>query len=106
MKTLLFGNGGVSLNQVYPYQGMDIARAPGIVLGILAVMDRVPRSLTLQQKEVLVAWSTQAISLTACCANMQSELRNNLTNLKRRVNKRQQQKEARQAYIKNSQISS
>ncbi|GAB4181871.1 MAG: hypothetical protein Fur006_17240 [Coleofasciculaceae cyanobacterium] len=61
----------------------------GLVLGLLAVSDRIPRSLTLQQKEALAALSSQAIA--------QLELRKNSTNLKVRTNQRQERKAERQA---------
>jgi PAS domain S-box-containing protein len=70
------------------FAGAPLVTSQGVVLGLLAVSDRVPRVLTLQQKEALVALSTQALA--------QLELRKNLTNLKQRANNPQQRKPERQ----------
>lgn len=79
------------------YAGVPLVMPHGLIVGILAVMDHQPRSLTLQQKEALAALSTRAISLTVSGVNMQSDPRKSVTSLKGRANKRQQRKEAQPA---------
>jgi PAS domain S-box-containing protein len=79
--------------QVRFYASTPIITPQGVILGILSVIDRVPRELTLQQQEALAALSRQAISLTVGCANEQFESRKNLTSVKGLVSKRQQMKE-------------
>jgi len=54
------------------YAAAPLVTPQGLVLGILAVMDRVPRSLSLTQQQALAALSTQAIA--------QLELRKDLSN--------------------------
>jgi PAS domain S-box-containing protein len=70
------------------FAGTPLVTPQGVVLGILAVSDRVPRVLTLQQKEALVALSTQALAPL--------KLRKNLTSLKEWVNKSVHRKQERQ----------
>lgn len=77
------------------YAGVPLVMPQGLIVGILAVMDHQPRSLTLKQKKALATLSKQAISLTISGVNMQSERRKSVTSLKGRTNKRQQQKEAK-----------
>lgn len=55
------------------YVGVPIVSPEGVILGILGVMDRVPRSLTVEQQQALLALSRQAIA--------QLELRKNQTNI-------------------------
>ena len=74
--------------QVRFFAGVPLVTPQGVVVGILAVSDSIPRSLTLQQKEALAALSTQAIS--------QLELCRNLTKLVAKANKRQQHQQAQQ----------
>ncbi|AFZ19794.1 PAS domain S-box protein [Allocoleopsis franciscana] len=77
------------------YAGVPLVMPQGLIVGILAVMDHQPRSLTLKQKKALATLSKQAISLTISGVNMQSERHKSVTSLKGRTNKRQQQKEAK-----------
>jgi PAS domain S-box-containing protein len=79
------------------YAGVPLVMPHGLIVGILAVMDHQPRSLTLKQKEALARLSTQALNLTVNGVNMQSERRKNVTSMKGRANKPQQQKEAQPA---------
>jgi PAS domain S-box-containing protein len=86
-----------SQSEVRFYAAVPLVTPQKIVVGLLAVSDRVGRSLTLQQKEALVVLSKHAISLILGCATMQSEWPKKVTTLKGRANKRQQRKEARHA---------
>ncbi len=61
-----------SSQQVRFYAGAPIVTPQGVILGILSVIDRVPRELSLQQQEALAALSRQALA--------QLELRKNSTN--------------------------
>ena len=70
-----------SQQKVRFYVGAPLVTPQGLILGILSVIDRVPRSLSLQQQEALVALSRQAIA--------QLELHKNSTNLSVSVNKSQ-----------------
>jgi PAS domain S-box-containing protein len=76
------------------YAATPLVTPKGVILGILAVVDYMPRSLTLQQQEALAALSRQAIILMASCANAQLELRKNLTNLEGIVSMHQQVEKA------------
>ncbi|HEY9672940.1 MAG TPA: PAS domain S-box protein [Waterburya sp.] len=67
------------------YAGVPLVTPQGVILGILAVMDRVVRSLDVAQQEALVALSKQVLT--------QLELRKNVTNLKGTENKHQGLKE-------------
>ena len=67
------------------YAGVPLVTPQGVILGILAVMDRVVRSLDVAQQEALVALSTQVLT--------QLELRKNVTNLKGTENEHQVPKE-------------
>lgn len=75
--------------QVRFYAGIPLVTSQGLLLGILSVIDRVPRSLTLQQQQALAALGRQAIA--------QLELPKNLTNLEGIIGKRQQVEEALQS---------
>jgi PAS domain S-box-containing protein len=63
------------------YAAAPLVTSKGLILGILSVVDRVPRELTLQQQEALLALSRQAIA--------QLELRKHSNNLNASVSKRQ-----------------
>jgi two-component system, NtrC family, sensor kinase len=79
----------VKSQQVRFFAAAPLVTHQGLVLGLLVVSDRTPRSLTVEQKEALAALSTQAIA--------QLELRKKLTHLKVRTNKLRRRKEERQA---------
>ena len=66
--------GLVKSQQVRFYAGIPLFTAQGLVLGILATTDHIPRQLTPQQQESLLALGRQAIA--------QLELRKIATNLK------------------------
>jgi len=85
-----------SSRKVRFYASIPLVTPEGLILGILSVIDRVPRSLTLQQQQALAALGRQAISLTAYCANAPLDLCKNLTSLKGIISKRQQVEEVRQ----------
>ena len=70
-----------SQQKVRFYAGAPLVTPQGLILGILSAIDRVPRSLSLQQQEALVALSKQTIA--------QLELHKNSTNLTVGVNKSQ-----------------
>lgn len=55
------------------YTGAPLVTSQGLVLGILAVIDRVPRSLTLQQQEALIALSRQAIAQLELCKDLTAQ---------------------------------
>ncbi|MBD0343790.1 MAG: PAS domain-containing protein, partial [Coleofasciculus sp. Co-bin14] len=63
------------------YAAAPLVTSKGLILGILSVVDRVPRELTLQQQEALLALSRQAIA--------QLELRKHSNTLNASVSKRQ-----------------
>ena len=67
------------------YAGAPLVTSQGVILGILAVMDRIPRSLNVAQQEALIALSKQVLT--------QLELRKNVTNLKGQESKHQTLKE-------------
>lgn len=79
----------VKSQQIRFFAAAPLVTSQGLVLGLLVVSDRMPRSLTVEQQEALAVLSTQAIA--------QLELRKNVTHLKVRTNKRQRRKEERQA---------
>jgi PAS domain S-box-containing protein len=78
-----------SSQQVRFYAGTPIITPEGVILGILSVIDYVPRSLTLQQQEALSALSRQAIA--------QLQLRKYSTTWQGVVSKHQQVEQTRQA---------
>jgi PAS domain S-box-containing protein len=78
-----------SSQQVRFYAGTPIITPEGVILGILSVIDHVPRSLTLQQQEALSALSRQAIA--------QLQLRKHSTTWQGVMSKHQQVEETRQA---------
>ena len=69
-----------SQHKVKFYASVPLVTPEGLMLGILSVIDGVPRELTLQQQEALLALSRQAISLITGFANAQLELSKNLNN--------------------------
>lgn len=79
------------------YAGVPVVMPQGLIVGILAVIDHQPRSLTLKQKKALAALSKRALSLTVSGVNMPSEQRKSVTSLKPRANKHQAMKQAQQA---------
>jgi two-component system, NtrC family, sensor kinase len=82
----------VTLQKVKFYAGVPLITPQGLILGILSVIDHVPRSLSLQQQEGLAALSRQAIA--------QLELRKNLTERQEARSKDSQSKQKLQASYK------
>ncbi|MBD0266212.1 MAG: PAS domain S-box protein, partial [Tolypothrix sp. Co-bin9] len=77
-----------SLQQVRFYTGVPLITPQGILLGVLSLIDQVPRGLTLQQQDALLALSIQAVCLITGYANTQLEARKNINNLHRKMSKR------------------
>lgn len=76
----------VTSQKVRFYVGVPLVSHQGMVLGTLAVMDGVPRSLTLEQQQALIALSKQAIA--------QLELRQHFTQVAGTVSNCQSSKSA------------
>ncbi len=68
------------------YAGAPLVTPDGFAIGSLCVLDRVPRELSLEQKQALAALSRQVIS--------QLELSFNLAKLKQNISRRQQTEKA------------
>lgn len=71
-----------SLPQVKFYAAAPLVNTQGVIVGLLSTLDRVPRELTLQQQEALLALSRQTMT--------QLELYQKLTNLEEIVSKCQE----------------